>query len=230
MALDLDPETTTIATLQTLVADQIKAERRALGLRVLRNTLSPSEIILKINERELRQEEKLNECGIMDGSLMEATVRLTDEEVSVKQVRARKGEEMKQQKERRTKVIDEHGCKLREQLSEMLQIMTEIKNGKRTNNPEESSAEEPSALGEERAPTEGEFQETEEWYDQEDQEGVEEAPQPEQSQPSAESPMAVAEEVDRVDPFDDYDGNKENWDPQILRNAGTDVSGLTAAQ
>lgn len=179
---------------------------------------------------ELRQEEKLDECSIKDGSVVEATVRLTDEGVRLMQVRAQKGEEMKKRKDRRAKLNKAY--KLREQIVDFLQQQAELRKRKSTHEPEESSAEESSALDDELAATEGELQRTED-NDQEDRDDMEEAPHVARQRLGAGSPVdwveEVAEGVAEVDPFDDYDGNKENWDPQILRAAGRDIDSLQAS-
>lgn len=97
-ALDLDPENTTIATVQTLVADEIKAEWRTLGFRVLRDILPAARVIFKCDGRELGMEETLIGCAIEDGAEIEATVIRTEKDGEPMQARTRKGEEMEKRK------------------------------------------------------------------------------------------------------------------------------------
>lgn len=217
IALDLDPATTTIATVQALVADEIKARWRSLGRRVFRDSLPASAVTLRHAQRELDPDEILNGCRIKENSMIEAAIQRTHGETELIQARARKGQEMERRKMERKKAREER--KAHTEGAQTLPLPQQ-KSEEQVKDEEVREAEELSddarrALDEDLMVMEEDLRVIEE----RDERELEEARQAAGFRIAAEysDEVLVAPTLEE-DPFDEEDADKENWNPQILRN------------
>jgi len=205
IAIDLDPNTTTIGTINTIVADEIKANWRTLSRRVFRDTLPASAIILTFDNRELGPHETLAECGIKEDSEIETTIKRTEKDTELMQARARKGEEMNKQRNQRKTGIKRKARRTAD-------AGADLQNQNAERGMEEAAAreaeEEDLMVIEER-----------------DEQDLEEARQVGSFRIGVEFPHEVVLEAVVEDPFDEEDADKENWDPQILRGVEGDRGG-----
>lgn len=226
IALELDPENTTIATVRSLVADEIKAEWRALGSRVLRDTLPAARVMLKWDDRELGMEETLIDCGIKDDLQIEATVKPTNKEARLMQARTRKGEEMEKRRKVRKTVGKQKARKKSKGVIDLprkeVENETEVEEARKAGEP---FADKISELDEE-IPV---MEDVQRVMEEQDQQDLAEARQVGLFQIGVESDQEFVVEAAEENPFDEEDADKENWNPQILRNVGGDRGGPRVA-
>ncbi len=215
ITLDLDPETTTIATVQALVADDIKAGWRALGVRVLRDSLPAARVMLTFGGRELGMEDTLAGYGIKDRSELEATVIRTDEEARLMRARTRKGEEMEKRRNQR-RVVGKQTARMK------AAGVANLPHQKTENEMEEEIAREAEEqFAEETRVLAADFAVMEDLRIEElEEQRLDEVRQTRQFQQRVDEPHEAVVDAPDENAFEEEDADKENWNPQILRSIG----------